>query len=232
MAQADGRALAADREAGREADREAGREAPRAVRVTLGNGVRGASGRRRPRRPFALPDALPSRVPLTCKGRCTSDAPIGARRRALDRERRAELLRLRLLRAPSPGAVQVDRQRDRRVPELLLHPGDLGAVLERDPRERVPERVEVALAAALADALDPGPLECRVEHLPESVAAVQVAAVLALEDEPLVAGLGQPGLEQRRRLRRQVDRARLAALRRGDAQAGRGRLAEVELAMQ
>src|SRR6185503_13186306 len=104
--------------------------------------------------------------------------------------------------------------RDRRVSELPLHPHDLGAALERDPGERVPERVEIALAAALTNARDPGPLERGVEDLPRHIAGRQVAALLTLEDEAAVvgAGLAVPGFEYGRGGRCQVDRARLVAL--------------------
>src|SRR5215210_4894031 len=100
-------------------------------------------------------------------------------------------------------AVGVDRERDRRVAELALHPDDLGAALEREPRERVPERMEVALAAALADAVDPGPRERRVEHVLGDVLSGQVAAVRAREDAPVAAALDVPALEHRGRRRRQ-----------------------------
>ena len=99
-------------------------------------------------------------------------------------------------------------------PSSLRDPRDLAAALEREPRERMPEGVEVALPAALADTRDPGALERRIEDMPMNVLDDQVAAVLALEDEPVAAALGVPALEQLRGRRSEVDRARLVALRR------------------
>ena len=88
--------------------------------------------------------------------------------------------------------VDVDGQRHGRVAELALHPGQLSAVLERDPSERVAERMEVALTSTLADARDARPLERRIEDVARQVARLDVAAVLSLEDDPFVARLGQP----------------------------------------
>src|SRR5947208_13419861 len=111
----------------------------------------------------------------------------------LERERASQPFRLRLLRRSRPMPVRVDGERDRRVPELPLHPYDLGAAFEREPRERVPERVEVALSAALADARDSGPLERRVQHALGDVPGRQVAALFTLEHE--IAGVSAGDLE-------------------------------------
>src|SRR4051812_36342957 len=134
--------------------------------------------------------------------------------RALERERPREPLRLRLLRCAPPMPVRVNGERDGRMSELPLRPHDLGATLERDPGERVPERVEVTLTATLAHARDPSPLERGIEDLRRHVAGREVAALLTLEDEPgvVTAGLAVPRFKHGRGRRRQVDRARLVAL--------------------
>ena len=72
----------------------------------------------------------------------------------LDGERSGEPFGLRLLGRTAPAPVRVDGELDAAMAELFLHPGDLASALQREPRERVPERVEVAVAAALADAGD------------------------------------------------------------------------------
>ena len=64
--------------------------------------------------------------------------------------------------------------------ELSLDPGDLSAMLEPDPGKRVPERVEVALAPALADASDARAFERLVQDAAGRVARVEVAALLAV----------------------------------------------------
>src|SRR4051812_18752701 len=113
----------------------------------------------------------------------------------LDRERGAEPARLLLLGRAGPLAVVLVGHGDRRVPKLPREPLHRRSVLERNARERVAEAMERAQAAALADTRHAGALQRRIEHSAQDVLVRQVAAVLALEHEPLAARLFEPLLE-------------------------------------
>ena len=147
---------------------------------------------------------------------------------SLDREGSLQALGGDLLGLPRPVAIEVPRERDRGVSELRLYPLELGSVLEGDPRVGVSERVEVPRPATLADARDSRSLHRSVLDLPRT-AVVDEASELVLEDEPVVARLGPPLLEQRPSSRDEVDNARLVVLGHVDELPVRVLLANVQL---
>ncbi len=95
----------------------------------------------------------------------------------------------------------------------------------------MPEAVERARAAAVALARDACLRHRPVEHLP-SVRVVQVAALLELEHQPLVAGRRVPVGEQLARLRHQMHRPGLGVLRAVDLDTVRELPPHLQLAVQ
>src|SRR6188508_3288694 len=121
-----------------------------------------------------------------------SALPWPAKEFGSNRKRTLESRGLRLLGRPRPPPVHVDSQRDRGVSELPLHPRDLRPVLQRQSRERVPQRMERPSTSSLALAGNTRPAQRLVEDALGEVRRVEVVAGLLLKDQP-TRRLGRAG---------------------------------------
>src|SRR5262249_13147906 len=161
-----------------------------------------------------------------CRAAVASSGPV-----ASELEDPADPPRFELLGAPRPRPVDVTRERDRRVSELRLDPRELRTALERDPRDRVAERVERSPSCALADTRDLRSLHGRIEHV-EYLGAFDVSADVAPKDESVSTRARIPVFEESLGLRDQVNRPGLPALRRLLADARRIRTRNDDLALE
>jgi hypothetical protein len=138
----------------------------------------------------------------------------------LDAEDALHRLGLALALGALEVAVDLRRNRKRRVTEAAAEPSDRAAVLDRDLCVRMAERVKGPLLAGRSDAENAGALHGPVELAKDRMRVEVAAHRLAGKDEAIVAraaALAPPAPEQVDDLGREEDVSRLAVLRRAES---------------